>query len=424
MKVILIGGSSPSTPALIQNLRKRSDLPPLEVVLLGQSKSRLTEVLRAARLLAAGTDIQISSALLSDPSWAHTFLNADMIILQARPGGYEARRSDEKLPLKYGICGDQDLGPGGIANAWRSWPHLKQFFVQAQLRAPRALFVILSSPVGLLVHLGLMSAPRLKIAGICELPWTTIQEVCEQAGAFEQGVEFGYLGLHHLGWIYRLRFGERDLVTEYAKRAYCRSGFPSESLIQKYSAIPTKYVRMHFEQAEVVSEQERRSESRSEFLEKYRDQALAVFECGAVAEIESILTKRPTPWYSKAIAPLIAATGGSNLKEPLFLSRVHGALLPELNADEVFEAACDVHGKEITPRPLPGPIPGELTVIIRRFMRAEQVAAEAIWQRNLDGLVQALDMHPWTCSMHEANRSLAREIRSVAPRDGVYDSST
>lgn len=415
MKVILIGGSSPSTPALIRDLRERSDLPPLEVVLLGQSKSRLAAVLRAAQLLAAGTHIKISSALLADPSWAQTFVNADIIILQARPGGYEARRSDEQLALKYGICGDQDLGPGGISNAWRSWPHLEQFFVQAELRAPRALFVVLSSPVGLLIRMGLMSAPRLRIVGICELPWTTIQEICDQTEALVENVEFGYFGLHHLGWIYRLHFGERDLVAEYAKRLHYRVGFPSESLIQKYSAIPTKYVRMHFEQAEVVLEQERRSETRSEYLKKYRDRALAVFECGAFAEIEDVLTQRPTPWYSKAVAPLIAATGGSSLKEPLFLSRIHGALLPELNAHEVLEAACDVHGKEITPRHLQGPIPGELTGIIRRFMRAEQVAAEAIWQQSLDGLVQALDLHPWTCCMHEANRNLARMITIAAP---------
>src|SRR5437588_468682 len=37
MKIVVVGGSSPSTPALFESLAAVPDLPPLEVVLLGRS---------------------------------------------------------------------------------------------------------------------------------------------------------------------------------------------------------------------------------------------------------------------------------------------------------------------------------------------------------------------------------------------------
>jgi len=410
MKVVLIGGSSPSTPALIEYLAGIKGLPPIEIVLLGSSHTRLALVNRACRALIGDGPITVTSIPLAAGHWPETLVGADVIALQARVGGYEARAWDETFPLRYGICGDQELGPGGLANAWRSWEHVKHFFQEAAARAPGALFIVLSSPVGLLVRLGLLAAPQLRIAGICELPLTTLLEVTSVAGALHDGLSFGYIGVNHLGWFYQLKSGVRDLISEYESCTWELPGFPSVQLVHEYSAIPTKYARLHFERNKVLAEQIRTPGLRSSYLAAYRDRVLSVFERGILDEIKAVLRERPTPWYCHAVGPLIAALAGSNVSQPLFLSRSISSI-EEFTRNEVLELAYYVREREIHPMSLPRPIPDVVLGCLGQFTDAERSASDAIWRRDPEALRQTLAAHPWTRSLDDGQRcSICEQI--------------
>jgi alpha-galactosidase/6-phospho-beta-glucosidase family protein len=412
MKIVVIGGSSPSTPSLIRELSLRRDLPPLEVILLGQSEARTQAVLRAARLLATGTPIQISSVLTSDHRWTGALVGSEVIILQARPGGYESRRHDEQFPSKYGVCGDQDLGPGGLSNGWRSWPALRRYFLEAQRCAPEAIFLVLSSPVGLLVRLGQRAAPALRILGICEVPWVTLVELCCDLGARVEEVHFGYVGIHHLGWFYRLDSGARNLLDEYAEFVRLRDRFPSQNVIRSYEAIPTRYVRLHCSSnsADLVRELKLSSQRRCDHLIRFRENALRVFASGNKEEIVTILGERLTPWYSRAIVPFVASAVGAEIEEALFLSDRHPCRFPEFEDRDVFEAACDLKNGVIVPRSLVEPLPPEVSMTIRQYIAAERLAAKAIWMNSQAMLVGALNHHPWTAELGQKNLDLAHEI--------------
>ncbi len=51
---------------------------------------------------------------------------ADVIVLMIRVGGLAARRDDEDLSRRFGMPGDEGLGPGGAANALRTLPVLAE----------------------------------------------------------------------------------------------------------------------------------------------------------------------------------------------------------------------------------------------------------------------------------------------------------
>ena len=160
MKVVLIGGSASSTPALIDYLAGVPCLPPMEIALMGRSAVNLERVTRASRLLAEGLPIKVTWRHTGDPSWDCEFVSADVIVLQARVGGLDGRVFSETFPPNYGICGDQGLGPGGLASAWWSWPILEKYFLRANVLASGSTFVVLSSPMGILVRLGRRVAPN------------------------------------------------------------------------------------------------------------------------------------------------------------------------------------------------------------------------------------------------------------------------
>ena len=46
----------------------------------------------------------------------------DFVLVQIRAGGLKMRELDEKIPLKYGVIGQETCGPGGFAYGMRSVP--------------------------------------------------------------------------------------------------------------------------------------------------------------------------------------------------------------------------------------------------------------------------------------------------------------
>ena len=409
MKIVLLGGSSPSTPALLGFLAGCPELPPLEVVLLSRSEVSLCPIAHASEALIGDRPIRISAVPL-DHCWGESLEGADIVLLQVRIGGYQARQNYESFPLAFGICGDQDLGPGALANAWQSWPQLEPFFREVAARAPRAIMLVLSSPVGLIVRLGLLSAPRMNIAGICELPWSTLRHIVSTLNVPTDQVTFSYCGLHHLGWFYRMRLGSRDLVQEYASAVQDRSEFPSSDLIRSFSAIPTRYAELHFAQGRVVANQRKAPGARSAYLAKYRKDAQRVFARGSVDEIEAMLLRRAAPWYSEAIGPLICALAGVKVDQPFFLSRPNATMIDGMRNDDVLEMAYQAREGTVIGPLIQLPIPNKILAFIQQFVEAERRAAAAIWMRDPQMMEDAVNAHPWIADKGEASANIIAKI--------------
>ena len=63
-------------------------------------------------------DPKLKLTLTTDPKEAMT--DADFIFAQMRVGLYAMREQDEKIPLKYGVVGQETCGPGGLAYGLRT----------------------------------------------------------------------------------------------------------------------------------------------------------------------------------------------------------------------------------------------------------------------------------------------------------------
>ncbi|HKP13390.1 MAG TPA: hypothetical protein VJZ91_14820, partial [Blastocatellia bacterium] len=84
MRVVIIGGSAQSTPALFEYLAGAMQVGPLGVTLVGRDPNRLAAVARASRLLAADAPIAIDCATIESPDFARALKGADAVILQPR----------------------------------------------------------------------------------------------------------------------------------------------------------------------------------------------------------------------------------------------------------------------------------------------------------------------------------------------------
>ena len=409
MKVVILGGSAQSTPALFAYLSGMKNFPAIHISLLGRNKSNLGSVVRAAKLLINNAPISVDYSGIQSPELDAALDGADVVLLQVRVGGYAGRDFDERFPLKYGVCGDEGLGPSGLSAGWRAWPEIQPLLDRVSVVAPNALVVILSSPVGILVRAAGQIFPQLKVVGICELPWTTLCDVCNSVGVNVGDVTFEYFGVNHLGWFYRISQDERDLVQEFARVRRESPAFPSGQLIEEWSGVPTKYLRLHFEPESVIEQQRNSSKTRAKVLDDLSQTAFSVFARGTPDEIKVALSNRQAPWYPHAIGPLLLALMGQSMAVPFFLSVPNNGFYSEQQEDDILEVAHIVEDRQLKRLNHNHSVPARIAQLTSRFVTFERLATTAILNRDRTSVRRALEAHPWTSDIKQLP-TMVREI--------------
>jgi 6-phospho-beta-glucosidase len=409
MKLVVIGGSAHSTPSLFASGPLRDALENIDVVLLGRSRERLDAVARAIRVIARSTSVRLSCASIDSGGGVPALRGADVVLCQARYGGYEARVSDETFPLKYGLCGDEGLGVGGLAAAWRSWPPLHAALESVRRECPQARVILMTSPVGVLTRCALAAFPDLNLAGICELPWTTLQDACAAVGVNGLDASFTYAGVNHLGWIWGISSGKRDIVAEFGSSREGLATFPSGELIGRLRAIPLKYLRMHYEAQSALLEQTDAARSRGAELIDLQQRAYSAYQSGDYHSIAALLPRRPTPWYEFAVSPLIAGFAGMPVSIPFFLTARNDRYAVDFDPDDVLEIPHRFAEGRLKPVGATGRIPDRMRAALEAFVAYERVASEAVSKRDAVGIQHAVSVHPWVSDARIAPR-VAEEI--------------
>ncbi|MFI5388767.1 MAG: hypothetical protein ACHQY2_03530 [Candidatus Eremiobacterales bacterium] len=398
MKLAVIGGSAASTPALFASPQLRAAARDLDVVLVGRSRRHLGAV---ARAIESAGDAECASVTTVDFDAAEMRMalrGCDAILIQVRCGGYAGRARDEMFPLPFGIPGDEGIGPGGLSAAWRSWPPLCDILATVKETCPRAVVLMMTSPVSLLVRCARTAFPALRTVGICELPWTTLKEVCKTVGVDPGAVSFTYAGVNHLGWFGRIACGALDVVDAYKKHR-TRAAFPSAQLIESCQGIPLKYLRLHYERGDVVSEQRARLVSRGDELQQLQTHAYDVFEAGDREAMRRALDARPTPWYEEAVGPLLGAMANrATSTVPFFLSVPSRGALAGFGDDDILEIAHRFTGDDFERIERSCDLPAETKGDLERFVRFERAASRAVAARDARALAGALEDHPWVDS--------------------------
>lgn len=407
MNVVVLGGSSASTPALFRCLGARSGLPPLEVRLVGRSREHLEPVVRASRTLLGDAPVVLRSFMFTPFELASALSGADLVVVQVRFGGYEGRHFDETFPLQFGLCGDEGLGPGGLAAAWRAWPAMRNLLAEVESGCPEALVLMMAAPLGIFVGSGRQTFPNLGMIGICELPWTTLQQLAALLEVDFADVDFDYAGLNHLGWFYRINAGTRNLLAEYRDHAASRCIWPSAELVAACGGFPTKYLRLHYDPQQVLDEQRRQQNSRARALKEIALDSYRTFESGNSSAIVTALERRPTPWYEHAVVPFLLALAESSSRAPFFLTGSYDA--GRTFAADLCEAPVVVAQGRLCAKRCSEPPPPHIVKVLRSFAAYERQAVSAVVSGNADGLREALAMHPWV-DKPEIAAALTREI--------------
>lgn len=310
---------------------------------------------------------------------------ADAVVLLVRIGGLAARAHDETFPHAFGLVGDEGLGPGGLANAYRTLPELAEMARTIRAHAPRALVCNMVAPLGMTTRL--LVEEGLHAVGVCELPTMTLEQL---AGGDAQAVTFDYAGLNHLGWFWNVRRAGHDLLAAAVAR-----GVVDEATLARYGAAPLRYYYEIFDPAAARRLGIERRRGRARELARIAEDFIRS------SDGDSIIAQRPTPWFDRALVPLLAARA-RGLPYRGFLNVANGGR-------SVVEAMVTLTDEIVPDKPLACPRP--VTDFLEAVGAAEDLGYRAARERDPALLRQAMQALPLSIDPRSAGALVAEAIR-------------
>ena len=216
MKIAVVGGGSTYTPELIDGILKLGgELGVREVALIdvdaGREKMetvaglarRMVESHGSPLVVTTGTDLQAG------------ITGAAAVINQFRVGGFEARANDERIPLSFGLIGQETTGVGGMMKALRTLPVLDAVVEAVRKHTDQAWIINFTNPAGLNTEylVNFLDYPR--TIGLCNVPIEFVLKAADILGCTREEVFLDYYGLNHLSWVSGVRQRGMDRTDEF-----------------------------------------------------------------------------------------------------------------------------------------------------------------------------------------------------------------
>ena len=224
--VAIAGGGSTYTPEIILMLLDNLDRLPLRSIkLYDNDEERQNHVAKACEILIKEKDPTIEYVATTDPEVAYT--DVDFVLAHIRVGKLEMRSLDEKIPLKYGVVGQETCGPGGMAYGLRSIPGVLENIEYMEKYSPNAWMLNYSNPASIVAEACRRFKPNSRVINICDMPIGMEHTIARILG-FKNRKEMciRYYGLNHFGWWTSIKDKDgkeyiQDLIAHQLKYGNC-----------------------------------------------------------------------------------------------------------------------------------------------------------------------------------------------------------
>ena len=394
LEICVIGGGSTYTPELIEGfIETGNELPVATIALMDIDENRLRVVGELAGRMLRATESDIELRLTTQRKEA--LEGADYVITQIRVGGLACRIQDEKMPLQFGVVGQETTGPGGFAKALRTIPVLLDIAHDMAEVAPEAHLINFTNPSGIITE-ALIKYTAIPTVGLCNSPIGFQQGIAQQLGVAPERIQLDYVGLNHLSWIRGVRLDGKDVFDQVLEgaMALARAGEStfSPELLETLRVLPSYYLTYYYNHDQVVAEQRRAEKTRGEVVQEIEAGLLELYADRNLRHKPRLLEKRGGAHYSTAAVAVISAIHHDKGEVHIVNTRNDGAL-PDLPPHCVVELPSVINGsgaRAIPVAPMPPVIRG-LTQAVKAY---EELTVLAGVEGDGQAAIQALLAHP------------------------------
>jgi 6-phospho-beta-glucosidase len=418
IKIAYIGGGSTRAAGTMASfIEQGENFAGSEIVLIDLDAERLELIRGLAERMAAAKDVELAVSATTD---RRAGLDAcDAILTSYRPGGFEARVLDERIPLSHDVIGQETQGPGGFFMALRSIHVMQQILEDVSVACPGARIFNYTNPVNIVAQ-AVTDHTDVPFVSLCEGPILYPEAVAEAAGLDPALLDVASVGLNHASWSVRHRYDGEDLLPLLRAAWERRSNDPLLTrearrmlrLATTMDAVPSAYFQYYYFEDEVLDELKAKGTTRAEDILSWVPGYWSHYEEQASSDAPELDPGRSRGGIHELELAIDCMDAVFNDREETLPVNVpNGGSVPGLPKSLVVETlgACGRNG--VQPLPMPG-LPVHLRGLIDALGAYQQAAADAAWSGGPHEAIQALAAHPLVRSVEVAER-LYRELAAA-----------
>ncbi|KIZ56025.1 diacetylchitobiose-6-phosphate hydrolase [Bacillus safensis] len=406
IKIVTIGGGSSYTPELVEGFIKRyHELPVKELWLVdikaGQEKLNIVGALAKRMVERAGLPIEVHLTL----DRREALKDADFVTTQFRVGLLEARAKDERIPLKYGVIGQETNGPGGLFKGLRTIPVILDIVKDMEELCPDAWLVNFTNPAGMVTEAVLRYTNLKKVVGLCNVPIGIKMGIAKALDVDVERIEVQFAGLNHMVYgldVYLDGVSIMDQVLDELgnpnsqwsmKNIEAKNWEPS--FVKGLGVIPCPYHRYYYKTKDMLEEEQKAAQekgTRAEVVQQVEQELFELYKDPDLSIKPPQLEKRGGAYYSDAACNLISSI--YNDKHDIQpVNTVNRGAIASIPAESAVEVNCII--TKDGPKPIAiGDLPVAVRGLVQQIKSFERVAAEAAVTGDYETALVAMTINP------------------------------
>lgn len=390
MKITIVGAGSSYTPEILEKLNEMgAELPVTHITLMDINEERLNIVSgfceRYAKHLGLNVHFERTTQL------AEALPGTDFVIVQIRVGGNAARIKDEKIPLSFGLVGQETTGAGGFMKALRTIPAMLEIAHAVEEYCPDAWIVNYTNPTGIVAE-AVNKYSNAKIAGLCAGGFNGRNWTAMGLDVDKDHVRYDLIGLNHLNFAYNITIKNKKLTPEQFRKVATYRGEQDAEMCINIGALPSPYLQYYFHTSKRVKELQEKELCRAEEVLRVEKEVYQDYADTSCETKPASIEKRGGGGYSEIALGLISAI--YNDKDTWITVNVpNRGIVDWLPDDAVIETACIVNASGVRPLQME-PAPKAVRGLIAAVKNYEQLTVEAAVTGSVETAELALLAHP------------------------------
>ena len=395
-KAAIIGAGSTYTPELIEGFIERADSLQFEnIALMDIDPASLDLVggLAKRQLFEGGFRGEV--ILTGDMSKALD--GASFVFAQVRPGKMAGRIRDEKIPLKYGLLGQETTGAGGFMQALRTVPVIMKLIEDMKrLSADKAWLINFSNPSGIIAE-AVLNLTDANMIGLCNCAINMVKGIADVLETYD--FDYEYVGLNHLSWITSVvKHGEKEnLVYSIADKAdTSMKNNPvaniDPAMLRAVPYVPSSYLNYYYARSEQIQKCLDAEKTRGEICVEIEGKLREQYSNPYLKEKPAELAQRGGALYATA-AVSAAESIACDKKDLHVVAAKNNGAVPFMDDDDVVEVLCRLGKNGIEPQRVS--VYNEYVIGLMRAVKAyEKLTVRAAMEGDRDIALAALMAHP------------------------------
>ncbi|MDR1840086.1 MAG: 6-phospho-beta-glucosidase [Treponema sp.] len=414
LKAAVIGAGSTYTPELVEGFIDRQDSLDFHTFCfmdINREKLEIVGGLAQRMLVSKGFGGKIVLTQDLDEAIA----DADYIFAQIRVGGLAARIRDEKIPLKYGLLGQETTGAGGFMKAIRTMPVMLDIAKRMEKLAPDAWLINFSNPSGIIAE-ALLNHTNIKMIGLCNCFINMHADIAKTVGT--KNFDYNYVGLNHLSWITSVTVNGENILKRLGKSSGAKmKNVPDveydRELVAAIPAIPSSYLSYYYLRNEQLQHCLEAKKTRGEVCAELEESLLKQYSNPSLKIKPKELEERGGALYSTAAVSVVDAIENDK-NEHHVVNVKNSGVLSFMQDSDVVEVKCLVNRGGASPVAVAKPDNPYIIGLMQAVKAYEKLTVRAVINGSRADALAALMVHPLIGDYHKAKGVLDEMFKANA----------